>query len=64
MAKAGIENGDIEMENISFKYESRNEYVFQNLSIKIKNGTKVAFVGASGCGKSTIMQLLQRFYDV
>ena len=29
----------------------------------IKNGTKVAFVGTSGCGKSTIMQMLQRFYD-
>ena len=31
--------------------------------MSIKNGTKVAFVGTSGCGKSTIMQMLQRFYD-
>lgn len=63
MLKSGIENGDIELENVSFKYESRNEYVFRNLSLRIKNDSKVAFVGSSGCGKSTIIQLLQRFYE-
>jgi ABC-type multidrug transport system fused ATPase/permease subunit len=37
--------------------------VFRNLSLSIKPGSKVAFVGASGCGKSTIIQILMRFYD-
>ena len=50
------------MEDVSFKYSNRQQYVFQNMNISIKPGQKVAFVGASGCGKSTIMQLLQRFY--
>lgn len=63
MIKSGIENGDIELLGVSFKYESRNEYVFEDLSLKIKKGNKVAFVGSSGCGKSTILQLLLRFYD-
>ena len=49
---------------MSFKYESRNDYVFENMNVKIKYGTKAAFVGASGCGKSTIMQLLLRYYEV
>ena len=49
--------------NINLSDQSRNEEVFKNLSMNIKNGTKVAFVGTSGCGKSTIMQMLQRFYD-
>lgn len=48
---------------MDFRYESRNEYVFKNMSIKIEMGEKAAFVGASGCGKSTIIQLLQRFYE-
>lgn len=47
---------------MDFKYESRNEYVFKNMNIRINMGEKAAFVGASGCGKSTIIQLLQRFY--
>ena len=55
--------GDIELKDVSFKYESRSEYVFKNMSLKIPLGKKVAFVGASGCGKSTIIQLLQRFYE-
>lgn len=56
--------GDIELKDVSFKYESRNDYVFENMNVKIKYGTKAAFVGASGCGKSTIMQLLLRYYEV
>ena len=62
MLKEGCD-GDIEIKNISFKYEGRKEEVFNDFSLVVKKGTKVAFVGVSGCGKSTIMQLLMRFYE-
>ena len=61
MIKEGIA-GNIELKDVSFKYESRTQYVFKNMNININSGQKVAFVGPSGCGKSTIIQLLQRFY--
>ena len=46
-----------------FKYESRSEYLFNGFNLEIKKGEKTAFVGTSGCGKSTIMSLLLRFYE-
>lgn len=52
----------ISIENINFKYE--NEYVLQNFSLVIPKGKTVALVGQSGSGKSTIANLLTRFYDV
>lgn len=55
--------GHIQINKISFKYETRDHDVFSNLSLEIKVGEKIGFVGPSGCGKSTINQLLQRFYD-
>jgi len=55
--------GNIEFRNISFKYPTREKQIFKDLSFKISAGTKVALVGTSGCGKSTILALLQRFYD-
>lgn len=55
-------SGDIVIQDVDFKYDSRNEYVFRNMNLVVPNGQKVAFVGTSGCGKSTIIQLLQRFY--
>jgi ATP-binding cassette subfamily B (MDR/TAP) protein 1 len=61
MIKEGIK-GYIKLEDVSFKYESRHQYVFKNINVEIQPGQKVAFVGPSGCGKSTILQLLQRFY--
>uniref|UniRef100_A0A8C5PZC9 ABC-type xenobiotic transporter n=1 Tax=Leptobrachium leishanense TaxID=445787 RepID=A0A8C5PZC9_9ANUR len=57
-------NGHLEFRRIFFNYPSRPDVpVLQDLSVKIKSGQTVAFVGSSGCGKSTSIQLLQRFYD-
>lgn len=55
--------GDIEFRNVSFAY-NEDEYVLKNVSFKINAGEKVAFVGATGAGKSTIINLLNRFYDI
>jgi subfamily B ATP-binding cassette protein MsbA len=52
----------LNLENISFKYE--DEYVIKNLTLKIEKGQTVALVGQSGSGKSTIANLVTRFYDV
>ena len=54
--------GEIKLNNINFKYEDEN--VLQNFSLEIKKGETVALVGQSGSGKSTIANLLARFYDV
>lgn len=57
--------GDVEFRSVSFRYPSREtEIVLKNVSFKVKKGHSVALVGQSGCGKSTCLQLLQRFYDV
>lgn len=53
----------IELRNVSFRY-ARRENVLNNVSLKIKKGEKVAIAGLSGCGKSTIANLLMRFNDV
>ncbi|PVZ99153.1 hypothetical protein BB558_004854 [Smittium angustum] len=56
--------GEIEIQNVSFSYPTRTEVkALKNFSIKIKPGEKVALVGGSGCGKSTTVSLIQRFYD-
>ncbi|XP_076594196.1 ATP-dependent translocase ABCB1 [Chaetodon auriga] len=56
--------GDIEFKNIHFTYPSRPEVkILDNLSLKVASGQTIALVGSSGCGKSTTIQLLQRFYD-
>ncbi|KAK9149264.1 hypothetical protein Scep_008021 [Stephania cephalantha] len=55
---------NIEFKMVSFAYPSRADtFVLKNFSLKIKGGTMVALVGASGSGKSTVIWLLQRFYD-
>lgn len=56
--------GNIEFKNVSFKYPSRDVYVLKNVSFEIKPGKTAALVGHSGSGKSTCVQLLERFYDV
>ncbi len=55
--------GNIRFENVSFGY-SKNEPVIKNVSFSIKAGQKAAFVGATGSGKSTIIKLLMRFYEI
>ena len=55
---------EIVFDNVGFVYPSRPEQtVLSNLSFKVDPGTTVALVGSSGCGKSTIAALLERFYD-
>ena len=57
-------NGEIEFRNVYFAYPQRSDaQVFHNLSLKITPGSTVAFVGSSGSGKSTVIQLVERFYD-
>ncbi|KAH0802754.1 ABC transporter family protein [Histomonas meleagridis] len=60
-----IENfkGHIEFKDVSFKYPSRDVHVLKNVSFEIKPGEMGALVGHSGSGKSTCIQLLERFYD-
>ncbi|XP_006138405.2 ATP-binding cassette sub-family B member 5 isoform X1 [Pelodiscus sinensis] len=56
--------GSLEFHEVSFTYPSRPDVpILQDLSLQIEKGQTVAFVGSSGCGKSTSVQLLQRFYD-
>ncbi|KAI0059986.1 P-loop containing nucleoside triphosphate hydrolase protein [Artomyces pyxidatus] len=56
--------GHVRLENIHFRYPTRpGVRVLRDLNLNIKPGTYVALVGASGCGKSTVIQLVERFYD-
>lgn len=56
-------SGNIEFKNVYFAYV-KDEYVLKDVSFSIKQGEKIAFVGATGAGKTTIINLLSRFYDV
>ena len=58
-----IKQGHIKLNNVYFKYKSRNKYILKNLNLEIKSNQSVALVGHSGSGKSTIASLLLRFYD-
>lgn len=56
--------GEVEFRNVSFKYPDADEYVLENISFKANKGDTVAIIGSTGSGKSTIVNLLMRFYDV
>lgn len=56
--------GELEFKNVSFKYPDSEEYVIKDISFKVKKGETIAFIGATGCGKSTLVNLIPRFYDV
>jgi ABC-type multidrug transport system fused ATPase/permease subunit len=56
--------GRIEFKDVKFKYPSRSDYTLNGVSFIIETGETVALVGQSGCGKSTTLMLIQRFYDI
>lgn len=58
------EVGTVEFKNVSFKYPDAEEYVLRNISFKANKGDTVAFIGSTGSGKSTLVNLIVRFYDV
>ncbi len=57
-------SGNIKFENVSFEYPDDHNKVFENLSLEIKSGEKLAIVGPSGGGKTTLCNLIPRFYDI
>ena len=58
------ENGELVFDNVSFKYPGADEYVLRNISFTAKPGEIVAFIGSTGSGKSTIIKLIPRLFDV
>ncbi len=58
------EVGTVEFKNVSFKYPDADEYLLKNISFKANKGETVAFIGSTGSGKSTLINLVPRFYDV
>lgn len=56
--------GTVEFKNVSFKYPDADEYLLQNISFKVDKGETIAFIGSTGSGKSTLINLVPRFYDV
>lgn len=56
-------SGEVEFKNVSFQYPDAEDYVLQNISFHANKGETVAFIGATGCGKSTVINLIPRFYD-
>ena len=58
------EKGIIEFKNVSFKYSDADEYIIEDISFKANKGETVAFIGSTGSGKSTLINLIPRFYDV
>ena len=57
------EVGTVEFKNVSFKYPDAEEYILENISFKANKGETVAFIGSTGSGKSTLINLIPRFYD-
>ena len=58
------EIGTVEFRNVSFKYPDADEYVLKDISFKVNKGETIAFIGSTGSGKSTLINLVPRFYDV
>ena len=58
------DKGTVEFKSVSFKYPDAYEYVLENVNFKVKKGETIAFIGSTGSGKSTLINLVPRFYDV
>ncbi len=56
--------GEIEFKNVSFKYPDASDYVLKDITFKARKGETVAIIGSTGCGKTTLINLIPRFYDV
>ena len=61
--KTNNEVGTVEFKNVSFKYQDADEYLLKDISFKANKGDTVAFIGSTGSGKSTLINLIPRFYD-
>ena len=61
--KSSKVKGCVEFKNVSFKYPDAEEYMLENISFKANKGETVAFIGSTGSGKSTLINLIPRFYD-
>lgn len=57
------EKGTVEFKDVSFKYPDADEYILRDISFKAKKGETIAFIGSTGSGKSTLINLVPRFYD-
>ena len=57
------EVGTVEFKNVSFKYPDAEEYLLEDISFKARKGETIAFIGSTGSGKSTLINLIPRFYD-
>lgn len=55
--------GTVEFKNVSFKYPDAEEYVLKDISFKVNKGETIAFIGSTGSGKSTLINLIPRFFD-
>ncbi len=60
-----IENGDVEFRNVVYRYfKNSEESVLENINLKIKSGSTVGIIGSTGCGKTTLVSMIPRLYDV
>jgi len=59
-----VSNGNVDFDNVTFRYHEEHEYVLRHINLHVKSGETVAIVGRSGIGKTTLCSLIPRFYEV